>query len=81
MKAEIVKELPKKALRDRKDLQGFLKEKMLTNAKYQKLIFGEHEYKSLSSAQSSIAKAILCGDFPFKIKARNRELYLIRTDL
>ena len=58
--------------RNKKDLRGFLKEFITADIKVAKINL---------NCYNALGTSIKRGGFPIKVRMRNGELYLIRTDL
>ena len=87
MKFVRVNEIPKKRMPTRgelaeyKPLHAYFREFMKMNAKYVQVVFSPSEYCSHSSALSSIQLSITRCGLPIKVVTREKNIYLMRTDL
>lgn len=62
-------------------LEAELTEFMNMNTKQVEVSFSEQEYKSTTSAQATLGKAVRRWALPIIVKVHNKTLYLIRTDM
>lgn len=62
-------------------LEMELKEFMNMNTRVVEVSLSEGEYKSVTSAQASVVKAIKRYALPIKAVVRKHTLYLVRTDM
>lgn len=76
-----VKEIPRGTANRNMLLVKELEEFVLMGIKMAKLTYTPGAYKSVYTCYSTLFKVIKREHFPIKMKIRNNEIYLVRTDM
>lgn len=82
-----VTEVPKKKVpkredfSERKSLHNYFKEFMKMNTQYVQVVYSPAEYANHKSALASIQLSLTRCCLPIKVVTREKNIYLVRTDL